>query len=229
MQPFHLSGIVHTAAFKQANQIFTLCVFALLYDSTHNTVAFSPTLHKNTTGVLPHRPTTVRPAALLLPCLCFHHSVQRLPSTPFSTRVSPLWRNSSGFPSSLKNIFVVKEMEEMEVVLMDFSSVFALITSLNPSVIQLLYITHTHERMHTVIGTPNHISAVPSSRSPHSTVSASENEMYSTAHTPCKRKSPFLFFSEENKLACILPHLMSTHMPVQRPSTHPWPRELSLK
>lgn len=78
VQPFHLSGIVHTAAFKQANQIFTLCVFALLYDSTHNTVAFSPTLHKNTTGVLPHRPTTVRPAALLLPCLCFHHSVQRL-------------------------------------------------------------------------------------------------------------------------------------------------------
>lgn len=86
-----------------------------------------------------------------------------------------------------------------------------------------------YERMHTVIGTPNHISAVPSSRSPHSMVSASENEMYSTAHTPCKRKSPFLFFSEENKLTCILPHLMSTHMPVQRPSTHPWPRELSLK
>lgn len=57
---------------------FSLCVFALLYDSTHNTVAFAPTLHKNTTGVLPHRPTTVRPAALLLPCLCFHHSVQRL-------------------------------------------------------------------------------------------------------------------------------------------------------
>lgn len=58
------------------------------------------------------------------------------------TCVTLVEKLSSGFPSSLKNIFVVKEMEEMEVVLMDFSSVFALITALNPYVIQILYITH---------------------------------------------------------------------------------------
>lgn len=58
------------------------------------------------------------------------------------TCVTLVEKLSSGFPSSLKNIFVVKEMEEMAVVLMDFSSVFALITALNPYVIQILYITH---------------------------------------------------------------------------------------
>lgn len=225
VQPFHLSGIVHTAAFKQANQIFTLSVSLPSSMTPHTTLLLSHPLFIKTPQESSHTGLQLSDLQLFFCLACVSTILCNgfiITVTSFQhTCVNLVEKLSSGFPSSLKNIFVVKKME---VVLMDFSSVFALITALNPSVIQILYITHTHVRMHTVIGTPNHISAVPSSRSPHSRVSASENEMYSTAHTPCKRKSPFLFFSEENKLTCILPHLMSTHMPVQRPSTHPWPR-----
>lgn len=62
-----------SAAVEQIDRTFTLCVSLYPPHPSSPTpcraLAFSPTLHKNTTGVLPHRVMTVRPAALHLPCI----------------------------------------------------------------------------------------------------------------------------------------------------------------